>query len=105
MSPTANVASALEHEAMLRALDIASQGPSTGANPQVGCVLINADGVIVSEGFHLGSGTPHAEVVALESLRSAGIDPKGLTAVVIDSSRVHRRGSGWRRRSEHLTRQ
>ena len=82
MLPTPSVASALEHEAMLRALDIASQGPSTGVNPQVGCVLINADGVIVSEGFHLGSGTPHAEVVALDSLRSAGSDPKGLTAVV-----------------------
>ena len=66
------------HEAaMARALVLAANGP-TGVNPQVGCVLLNADGVIVAEGWHRGAGTPHAEVDALSRVTKA----TGLTAVV-----------------------
>ncbi len=64
--------------AMRRALELASRGPLTGGNPQVGCVLINADGEIVAEGWHRGAGTPHAEVDALSKVA----DARGLTAVV-----------------------
>ena len=63
---------------MRRALVLAGNGPATGVNPQVGCVLADADGTIVAEGWHRGAGTPHAEVDALS--RVAGIT--GLTAVV-----------------------
>jgi len=66
--------------AMRRALALAAFGPATGVNPQVGCVLLNADGAIVAEGWHRGSGTPHAEVDALSKLATG--EAEGLTAVV-----------------------
>ena len=67
--------------AMRRALELAAQGPITGGNPQVGCVLLNDAGDIVAEGWHHGAGTPHAEVDALAQLAHAE-DAAGLTAVV-----------------------
>ncbi|MEO8528914.1 MAG: bifunctional diaminohydroxyphosphoribosylaminopyrimidine deaminase/5-amino-6-(5-phosphoribosylamino)uracil reductase RibD [Pseudolysinimonas sp.] len=67
---------------MRRALDLATRGPVTGGNPQVGCVLVDHDGTIVAEGWHHGSGTPHAEIVALSDLQQQGMDARGLTAVV-----------------------
>jgi diaminohydroxyphosphoribosylaminopyrimidine deaminase/5-amino-6-(5-phosphoribosylamino)uracil reductase len=63
---------------MRHALSLAAHGPVTGGNPQVGCVLVDADGTIVAEGWHRGAGTPHAEVDALSKIASAA----GLTAVV-----------------------
>jgi diaminohydroxyphosphoribosylaminopyrimidine deaminase/5-amino-6-(5-phosphoribosylamino)uracil reductase len=51
--------------AMRRALELAALGPLTGGNPQVGCVLLDADGVVVAEGWHRGAGTPHAEAAAI----------------------------------------
>jgi len=68
-----------EIAAMRRALELAAQGPITGGNPRVGCVLLTADGRIAAEGWHRGAGTPHAEVDALAKL---GGDAAGLTAVV-----------------------
>jgi diaminohydroxyphosphoribosylaminopyrimidine deaminase/5-amino-6-(5-phosphoribosylamino)uracil reductase len=70
---------------MRRALELAARGPVTGGNPQVGCVLLDAEGRVVAEGWHRGAGTPHAEVDALSQLptTSAGApDATGLTAVV-----------------------
>lgn len=71
---------AAEHHetAMRRALELAANGPLTGGNPRVGCVLLDADGHIVAEGWHRGAGTPHAEVDALSKVS----DATGLTAVV-----------------------
>ncbi len=74
--------------AMRRALELALNGPVKGLNPRVGAVLINSNGEIVAEGWHLGSGTDHAEVAALKDLRSngrasaSGPIAQGLTAVV-----------------------
>jgi diaminohydroxyphosphoribosylaminopyrimidine deaminase/5-amino-6-(5-phosphoribosylamino)uracil reductase len=75
--------------AMRRAFELAEQGPVTGGNPQVGCVLLDADGVTVAEGWHRGAGTPHAEVDAMSKLPALGRaradgspDASGLTAVV-----------------------
>jgi diaminohydroxyphosphoribosylaminopyrimidine deaminase/5-amino-6-(5-phosphoribosylamino)uracil reductase len=69
-----------ERAAMQRALRIAATpGVPLGPNPRVGCVLLDADGVEVGEGFHRGAGTPHAEVAAL---RDAGDAARGATAVV-----------------------
>lgn len=76
---TLNSAQGVE-QAMRHALDLAARGPALGVNPQVGCVLIDADGTIVSEGWHRGAGTAHAEVDALSKLPSG--DARGLTAVV-----------------------
>ena len=86
-------------QAMHHAIDLASRGPATGPNPQVGCVLMDAAGRVVAEGWHRGAGTPHAEVDALSKLPtrpsdapSTGSgtetgsgtvpDARGLTAVV-----------------------
>jgi len=69
--------------AMRRAFELASQGPVTGGNPQVGAVLLDSGGAIVAEGWHRGAGTPHAEVDALSKLAPGGApDARGLTAVV-----------------------
>jgi diaminohydroxyphosphoribosylaminopyrimidine deaminase/5-amino-6-(5-phosphoribosylamino)uracil reductase len=72
---------------MRRALTLAANGPALGPNPRVGCVLVDAAGNTVAEGWHRGAGTPHAEVDALHNLAAlteagASIDPSGLTAVV-----------------------
>ena len=77
-----SLATPAEQAAMARARELASRGPRTGPNPQVGCVLLTPDGVTVSEGWHEGAGTPHAEVMALETARQQGQDTSGLTAVV-----------------------
>jgi diaminohydroxyphosphoribosylaminopyrimidine deaminase/5-amino-6-(5-phosphoribosylamino)uracil reductase len=69
-----------EQAAMRRALELAATaGVPRGPNPRVGCVLLDTDGREVGEGFHRGSGTPHAEV---DALRNAGDDARGATAVV-----------------------
>ncbi len=69
-----------EREAMRRALALAATpGVPLGPNPRVGCVLLAEDGTEVAEGFHRGSGTPHAEAAALAV---AGEAARGCTAVV-----------------------
>ena len=67
-------------DAMQLALELALLGPAHGVNPQVGAVILDTDNNIVSEGFHRGSGTAHAEVDALSKL-SLPL-PEGYTAVV-----------------------
>jgi len=64
--------------AMHRALQLALNGPAGGVNPQVGCVILDASGAVVAEGWHRGAGTAHAEVDALSKISDAA----GLTAVV-----------------------
>jgi diaminohydroxyphosphoribosylaminopyrimidine deaminase / 5-amino-6-(5-phosphoribosylamino)uracil reductase len=87
------VSSIIEFEqAMRRALELALNGPYQGVNPQVGCVILDPQGAIAAEGWHLGAGTAHAEVMALENLReqlnlvgksgTEGQLPPGYTAVV-----------------------
>ena len=61
---------------MQRALDLARRPLTTLGNPRVGAVVLR-DGVVLSEGWHEGSGTPHAEHQAL-----TGIDAKGATLYV-----------------------
>jgi diaminohydroxyphosphoribosylaminopyrimidine deaminase/5-amino-6-(5-phosphoribosylamino)uracil reductase len=70
--------------AMRHAIDLASRGPATGENPQVGCVILDPAGQIVAEGWHRGVGTAHAEVDALAALPvvDGHPDARGLTAVV-----------------------
>ncbi len=51
----------------------------TGANPSVGCVILDAHGHIVGEGVTGRGGRPHAEEVALEE---AGDAARGGTAYV-----------------------
>jgi diaminohydroxyphosphoribosylaminopyrimidine deaminase/5-amino-6-(5-phosphoribosylamino)uracil reductase len=69
---------------MRRAIELAARGPAFGENPQVGCVLLDAEGNTVAEGWHHGVGTPHAEVDALAKLPTVDGHPdaRGLTAIV-----------------------
>ncbi|MEP6842356.1 MAG: bifunctional diaminohydroxyphosphoribosylaminopyrimidine deaminase/5-amino-6-(5-phosphoribosylamino)uracil reductase RibD [Pseudolysinimonas sp.] len=85
MSDTDQLAGHEYERFMRRALELAAEGPITGGNPQVGCVLVNEAGEIVAEGWHHGAGTAHAEVDALSKLPSTpegNPDAAGLTAVV-----------------------
>ena len=69
-----------EQAAMRRALALATTpGVPTGPNPRVGCVVLDAAGRTVAEGWHRGAGSPHAEV---DALRHAGPAARGGTAVV-----------------------
>ena len=65
---------------MRRALELATHGPSEGLNPQVGAVALDSSGNVIAEGWHMGSGTPHAEVDALSKVSPE--DMKGATMVV-----------------------
>jgi diaminohydroxyphosphoribosylaminopyrimidine deaminase/5-amino-6-(5-phosphoribosylamino)uracil reductase len=59
---------AIDHVHMARALQLAACGTySTAPNPAVGCVLLDATGAVVGEGWHQRAGQPHAEVLALRS--------------------------------------
>jgi len=77
-------------EYMDRALTLAVDPRAPrGANPRVGCVIVDSDGRIVGEGWHAGAGSAHAEVVAL---RDAGEQAVGATAVVtLEPCRHHGR--------------
>jgi diaminohydroxyphosphoribosylaminopyrimidine deaminase/5-amino-6-(5-phosphoribosylamino)uracil reductase len=69
-----------EDEAMRRAIALAARGlGTTSPNPVVGCLLLDAEGEVVGEGFHAYAGGPHAEIVALAQ---AGERARGGTAVV-----------------------
>ncbi len=72
--------------AMRHALNLALNGPAHGVNPQVGAVILNPEGEMVAEGWHMGSGTPHAEIIAMDNAREKfGFQsefPEGYTAVV-----------------------
>jgi diaminohydroxyphosphoribosylaminopyrimidine deaminase/5-amino-6-(5-phosphoribosylamino)uracil reductase len=60
-----------------RAIALAERGRGrVSPNPMVGAVVLAGDGRIVGEGWHLGPGRAHAEVVALDE---AGVDARGAT--------------------------
>lgn len=59
--------SAADYAHMARALQLAALGQySSAPNPAVGCVLLDAAGAVVGEGWHRRAGEPHAEVHALQ---------------------------------------
>ena len=69
-----------ERAAMQRALALAvTDGVPRGPNPRVGCVLLDAYGGTLAEGYHRGAGSPHAEVDALARVHGTA---DGATAVV-----------------------
>jgi len=74
------MATTLEIDAMRRAIMLSALGlGTTSPNPPVGCIILNADGLIVGTGFHQRKGEPHAEAHALAA---AGAAAAGGTAVV-----------------------
>lgn len=80
------VSSHLFESAMRHALKLALNGPAHGLNPQVGAVILDPEGNVIADGWHMGSGTPHAEIVALEKAQEKyGFQnkfPEGYSAVV-----------------------
>ncbi|WP_330329380.1 bifunctional diaminohydroxyphosphoribosylaminopyrimidine deaminase/5-amino-6-(5-phosphoribosylamino)uracil reductase RibD [Streptomyces sp. NBC_00536] len=78
--PVATRADANDTHAMRRAIELAARGLGfTSPNPVVGCVITDAEGRTVGEGWHQRAGGPHAEVHAL---RAAGDAARGATAYV-----------------------
>ncbi|MGW4029847.1 bifunctional diaminohydroxyphosphoribosylaminopyrimidine deaminase/5-amino-6-(5-phosphoribosylamino)uracil reductase RibD [Streptomyces sp. NPDC004838] len=74
------MATAADTAAMRRAIALAARGlGSTSPNPVVGCVITDASGQTVGEGYHQRVGGPHAEIHAL---RAAGERARGGTAYV-----------------------
>jgi diaminohydroxyphosphoribosylaminopyrimidine deaminase/5-amino-6-(5-phosphoribosylamino)uracil reductase len=74
------MASPAEDAAMMRAVALASLAlGTTSPNPAVGCVILDAAGAVVGEGFTAYAGGPHAEVRALVA---AGERARGGTAVI-----------------------
>ena len=66
--------------AMTRAVELAARGLGrTAPNPVVGCVVLDAAGAVVGEGWHSRAGGPHAEI---EALAAVGDAARGGTAVV-----------------------
>ena len=51
-------------------------------NPRVGCVLISGDGNILGSGHTQQTGSPHAEIMALQDAASLGHSVSGATAYV-----------------------
>jgi len=54
---------------MRRAIDLALLGQGrTSPNPLVGAVILDKNGELIAEGFHLKAGLPHAEAMAFNNL-------------------------------------
>ncbi|MEM1035448.1 MAG: bifunctional diaminohydroxyphosphoribosylaminopyrimidine deaminase/5-amino-6-(5-phosphoribosylamino)uracil reductase RibD [Pseudomonadota bacterium] len=71
----------MDQKHMTRALELARfQHGRTGKNPSVGCVIVDLDGHVISEGATGDGGRPHAEQVALSSLPRG--EAAGATAYV-----------------------
>ena len=76
------MSSAGDCEFMLEALALAARGwGRTNPNPMVGAVIVR-DGKIIGQGFHQKAGCPHAEVNAINDLRSRGENAENATIYV-----------------------
>lgn len=71
---------------MRQSIKLAKKGLSwTNPNPLVGAVIVK-NGAIIGQGFHRQAGFPHAEIEALNSLKT---DPKGATMYINLEPCVH----------------
>lgn len=69
---------------MARCIQLAKNGlGTTYPNPLVGCVIV-CDGKIIGEGWHKKSGAPHAEVVAIRSVKDASLLPNSTIYVSLE---------------------
>jgi len=54
----------------------------TSPNPRVGCVIVNAQGVLLGAGHTQPAGQAHAEIMALQDAKQRGLDVAGAIAYV-----------------------
>ncbi|HKW17542.1 MAG TPA: bifunctional diaminohydroxyphosphoribosylaminopyrimidine deaminase/5-amino-6-(5-phosphoribosylamino)uracil reductase RibD [Terriglobales bacterium] len=81
-----------DQQYLQRALDLARHSFGLASpNPNVGAVLVDADGKLVGEGFHTYDGLKHAEVLALEQ---AGGKAHGATLYINLEPCCHRGRTG-----------
>lgn len=81
MSEASAQATDLERGLLEHAHELALRGQGlVSPNPLVGAVVLRGDEVL-GEGWHLGPGTDHAEVMALTAARASGEDPRGATVI------------------------
>ncbi|MFN2531542.1 MAG: bifunctional diaminohydroxyphosphoribosylaminopyrimidine deaminase/5-amino-6-(5-phosphoribosylamino)uracil reductase RibD [Pyrinomonadaceae bacterium] len=77
----------MDHQLLQRALELAARGIGrVSPGPLVGCVIVDASGHVVGEGFYLYESVKHAETVALEQ---AGLRARGGTAYVTLEPHAH----------------
>jgi diaminohydroxyphosphoribosylaminopyrimidine deaminase/5-amino-6-(5-phosphoribosylamino)uracil reductase len=83
-------ASITEVGAMRRAIALSALGlNTTSPNPPVGCVILDATGRPVGEGYHRRKGEPHAEVLALTA--AGGLASGGTAVVTLEPCNHHGR--------------
>lgn len=69
---------------MSRAIALALLGgKATRSNPAVGAVIVSAGGRIIGEGYHQQYGGPHAEVMAINSVKSVDRDLLSTSTIYI----------------------
>jgi diaminohydroxyphosphoribosylaminopyrimidine deaminase/5-amino-6-(5-phosphoribosylamino)uracil reductase len=73
----------LDGDRLREALALAEQSIGlSDPNPRVGCIIGREDGTLLGRGYTQEAGGPHAEIVALRDVKSAGGDVRGATAWV-----------------------
>ena len=84
-----------QHLHLQTALDLAHQALwLTSPNPRVGCVITDADGVVLGQGHTQRAGGPHAEVMALRDAAARGHSVQGATAWVTLEPCAHQGRTG-----------
>ena len=63
---------------------------NTSPNPMVGAVIVH-DGKIIGEGYHLGAGTPHAEVHAINAVKDRDLLSQATMYVSLEPCSHHGR--------------
>lgn len=78
-----------DEQFMQRALQLAGYGKATvSPNPMVGCV-IELDGKIIGEGWHQKAGEPHAEVLAIRSVKDEELLKSATAYVTLEPCAHH----------------
>lgn len=80
---------------MSHALGLAAQALFlSNPNPRVGCVIADATGKVLGQGYTQQAGGPHAEIMALRDAAAAGHDVHGATAYVTLEPCAHQGRTG-----------
>src|SRR3954466_11478521 len=75
-----NTSSESDQKFLRRAIELAQKSFGlASSNPNVGAILVGADGEVLGEGFHTYDGKKHAEILALEQ---AGDKARGATLYI-----------------------